>query len=380
MASSVRIVHEDATGIRFSTLPLVGLLFVAAGGGMAWWGIFRIEDDTFGRFMFGGIGLFFGLIGTLAALWRYELSLDLMSRTYRGRRGFWPSPKLLQGSFDELRGIVIERTRRSSSGTTNDHFSFALSLDFGSWSVRFFDSRSEEKAFARLERMARRMQVHVIDRTGPTETRSAWNELNRSVAETLRAKGETAEDPGPPPSADRILWDPSRGSISLPPLGFGIHTVAIFLFGSAFAAFGVMPLLVLGGVWDVPFNGSRAVGWVLGVAFTLFGLLLVFGSVWGSYAREVVREERDGLLFYLTLAGTIYRRRFLAKDEIEAISLRRTDDGGTLRSNRATGKKKPKKKHEIVLRAEGKSVSVGGDLRPDEQEWLVAALSWLATR
>jgi hypothetical protein len=365
--NSARIVREDSSGIYLSHTPMVGLVFVAVGGAMAYFGFFRLADDTIGRWMLGGMGIFFAVMGVLAMLWRYELKLDLMTRTYRGRRGFWPSPKVLQGSLDELRGIAIEQMWRkssSSNGESSEHPSWVLSFDFGDWSVRFFESRREEMAFAKLEQLARLMQVHVLDRTGDTEMRRAWNELDRSVAESLQSADEKPADPGSPPPDSKTLC-------------------AIIVFGLMFAGFGIAVLLSLTGVWDVPYSGSRVVGWVLGTVFCLIGLFLMFGAVWGSYAREVVREERDGLIFCLVLLGKRYRQRFIPKREIEEVALKPIATARMHRlqkKKRATATPRGKGKHEVVVRSDDELVKIGGDLEPDDQDWLLRALTYLATR
>lgn len=88
--STIRLVREDQTQLRFAHAPFVGVVFFVVGAGMAYFGLYRFEEDGVGRWLMGGMGILFAIAGVLIVLWRHDLTLDLLSRTYSGRRGFWP--------------------------------------------------------------------------------------------------------------------------------------------------------------------------------------------------------------------------------------------------------------------------------------------------
>ncbi len=90
----------------FAHRPLTGVVFMLIGMGIVYFFSFSTPiKDQVARWVFSAGGALFALMGFGAALWRYELRLDLLGRTYSGRKGFWPNPKSLKGSLDDLERI-----------------------------------------------------------------------------------------------------------------------------------------------------------------------------------------------------------------------------------------------------------------------------------
>ncbi len=69
-----------------------------------------------GGWIVTGVGLLFVALGIGAALWRYELRLDLNARLYLRRKGFWPSPRETQGALEEIEGVVVVQEQRTAGG------------------------------------------------------------------------------------------------------------------------------------------------------------------------------------------------------------------------------------------------------------------------
>ncbi len=366
----VLVRHESDSELRLAHSYVSGWIFVLIGAAITWAGL-RFVEDGFGQWLMSGMGILFGLIGLGGALWRYELTLDLMARCYRGRRGFWPSPRSLQGSLKELAGVVLTRQwRRSSSseGTSSEHAVWVVSLEFEGWEepVSLFETSSEKKGYGKLEHLSRRLQVDAVDRTGGEETRRDWNALDRPATAPSSERARVEVVPALP-AGSRIEWTPSETGSSmavLPELGFNVGTVFLLLFGIPFAGFGVMALLAVSKAIDVKFEGSESSAWVVGSVFVVIGLGFCAGAFFGSVAREIVRRQAGDLVVSLKAFGREYRLRRVPCTEIEAIEIKP--------SNRARSKS-----NQLVIRSDRRVIRMGGELTTDEQRWLLSAVTYL---
>jgi hypothetical protein len=331
----------------------------------------RFIDDAVGRWLMTGMGVFFVLLGSGGALWRYDLAIDLMARTYRGRRGFLPAPRRLQGSLDELDGV--ELTRRWRSGDDSSHAVWVVGLDFRSWDrpLSLFETTSERKGYAKLETLSRLLRADAIDRTGPDEVRRPWDDLDRAIGDQAQAASESdTPAPADPPAGSAIEW--TRGEtgsemVVLPAPGFNAGTVLLVLFSLPFAAFGTVALLAVSGAIDIAFEGSDAAAWIVGAVFVFIGLVLCAGAVFGSVAREIVRLDAADLVFSLRAFGREYRVRRLPRREIEEIAIKPSSAGEA-------------RDDEVVVRSKRRVLRIGSRLNAAELEWLQRALTYLACR
>jgi len=393
---NVRLVSDTANELRFSHSHMGGWVFLAIGAGIAWFGIQRLEE-TFGSWLMGGMGILFALIGLGAAFWRNDLRLDLLARHYSGRRGFWPSPKPVSGSLDELEGVILSRSwRRSSSsnGGSSEHVVWQLGLDFRGWEspLTFYETHNERQAHEKLEHFCRRLSVSAIDRTGDREIRRSWQELDRSIAEKARQSGGTPGQLTDPPTGSSVLFDRQTGpaTIVLPPVGFNVGTVFLLLFGLAWSAFSGFALLAAAGLIDVKVTGSVAAIWIVGSVFLLIGLGICAIGIVGSYAREVIHDNGDGITFSVRFLGWEMRRRTLPKSEVEEIDLQasttsRRRGRGRLRINgvdigRLGSSKKGSTPRQIVVRTDRRIVRLANNLDPEDQAWLHQTLTYLTSR
>jgi len=325
---NVTLKRESDQALHFAHTHLAGWLFALVGAGMATAGAMRLDGPGYWLVVF--VGGFFAIIGFGAAMWRYEIHIDLTSRSYRGRRGFWPSTRKFGGSLDELNGVVLNRIwRRDSSSAGSGDTMWVVSLEFEGWErpVSVFETRREARAYRQFKHLAERLQIDAIDRTG------------RPVASRLITA---------PPAASGIdsSIDPQTTSIALPALGFSLGSISLMLLGLPFLGLGGFALLVLG-------------GWTLGPIFLLLGSGLTLAAIVGSYAREVVIEDGDTLIFATSFRGWRYGIRRLPKRAIESVDIRDAS---------------------VVARSDEQLVRIGGELPHEAQRWLTRTLLTLAGR
>jgi hypothetical protein len=93
VAPEVYLIKENDREMFFAHRPLTGLVFMLIGMGFVYFFSFStLVKEPVARWVFSAGGALFALVGFGAVLWRYELRLDLLGRTYSGRKGFWPNP------------------------------------------------------------------------------------------------------------------------------------------------------------------------------------------------------------------------------------------------------------------------------------------------
>src|SRR3990170_8053625 len=132
VAPEVYLIKENDREMFFAHRPLTGLVFMLIGMGIIYFFFFStLVKEQVARWIFSAGGALFALAGFGGALWRYELRLDLLGRTYSGRRGFWPNPKAMKGSLDDLEGVVLSsRVERSDKST---YTVWTVSFAFKNW-------------------------------------------------------------------------------------------------------------------------------------------------------------------------------------------------------------------------------------------------------
>src|SRR5262249_4024530 len=135
--SDVRLKRESTAECYFANqragaaaVVLVGLVIM---------GLMARSPQHTPRFIYALVALF-PLLGMLALWWREELRLDLVSRQYTRRRGFWPSVRVTRGSLDELEAVVLPgdgyRATNGSGGGRGNTSSWGGSPGCGRRSTR----------------------------------------------------------------------------------------------------------------------------------------------------------------------------------------------------------------------------------------------------
>jgi len=376
--------------MRFAHRPLGGVVIALIGAGIGWVVVVKAVDAT--AHWIGGIaGGFFALIGMGAAFWRYELTFDLLSRTYSRRKGFWPNPKQDQGSFQDIESVTLNVDYRSSSSKSSSvraNWQIGLKLRTDANPIRMAEEISEEKAYRRFESLAKKLRIPAVDRTGAQEKVLAWDELDSSFASRKQALQEgfaSSREIPSLPAGSRVEFssEPGARTIRLPGLGFNSGSVFFFLFGMVFFSFAAF----FGWAkWTraVPVHeSSPTVGWVVVAVFSFIGLGIAGLGIFAGAARDCVREEPGALIFAQQVFGRECLVHRLEKREVEDVSIKEaTYQSGrpsitigktTLR--RSSG---GKARMEVVVRSDKYVARLGGDLSDVEREWLLAALTAMA--
>lgn len=383
----IPLLSETDRELVFAHRPLGGWVFCAIGASVFYAAFSGLISDATSRWWFGGMGAFFAVVGLLGAFWRHELSLDLVTRTYRRRKGFWPHAAIRRGPLDDLEGVVLtmEMRRSSSSKGGAHHFPvWVVSLAFRGEGkpVSVMEDGREVKAYQRLETLAERLRLPAIDRTGGQQRRISWETLDRPLQEELRretprwgARAGAGIPPLPPGSAIEVVRSPGGSIILLPAPGFSLGTVFFLLFGSAFVGFGGIFLWakVTGRAIK---EGAPGITWVIGPLFLVIGLVVFFLAVAASRGRMMIREDPSSLAFGYRVCGRPLRPRRVPKGEIEEIRLRPVAAAGrdaTLRVGPVSvrwPRQEAQGRTELFVRSDREVVRLGEALRPEEQEWL----------
>jgi hypothetical protein len=402
-ASEVRVKRESHSELYFAHTPLSGAVF--AGLGMVFGYIpFHVDADIFAKGVVGGLGALFVLFGTLGAFWRCQLHLDLVSRSYTRTRGFWPSPKTIRGSLDELNGVIMtlewHRTKSSRGGRT-ERPCWKISLDFQGWDrpISVEALGDERKAYERFEHYAKTLRTWAVDRTGEQEKKRTWDTLDVSVTEaarhaqlrTLQQAVPTDASVPPPGSAIRVSGYEGSRTVLLPPLGFSGGLIVLVLFGGVFAGVGGLFMLAKVGLYTeltghtvTVKESSAAAGWVISSLFMVVGLGIATLSIVGSYGREQIQETGGALVTSFLVFGHPLRVRRIQKTDVEEVDLRaditarrRRTRGvriGNVRVGTAAPDRRPRQS-EVFFRSDKTIVRVGRHLSDADKRWLLGAVA-----
>lgn len=385
----VYLIREDEREMYFAFPSKTGIVFAGFGGLFAVVGWFI--PDAAGRWIFVGVGLLFLAIGIAAALWRHELRFDLMARRYTRLRGFWPTPRLMEGSLDEVEGVILVQEERTSSSKHGSHtyIVWVAKLPFRGEEkpVDVHESRDEAEAYRRAESLAKKLHISLMDRTQIEERVIAPDKLDETLAQRLAAKSKGwgfATSVSGPPMGSRIVYDdtPPRRTILLPPIGYNFLTIFLVLFGLLFAAAGGFVLYAKLTGMDISENPEGA-GWIIAPIFILIGAGIALLGAAISTGRDAVREEGDALLFVWSALGRDWRTKRIPKHEVEEIDIRYTAEPATGRRSRVNvgnigvalggGARTPNQ--EVVVRSDRHVARLGKGLSGEEQQWLRDALT-----
>ncbi len=310
------------------------------------------------RWIIGATGLLFALGGFAGALWRYELRLNLISRFYSGRRGFWPNPKPLRGSLDELEGVVLSsRVDRSDKSTKTV---WTVGLRFRNWGkpVTIKETSNEPAAYQALEHYAKKIRVPAIDRTGAEEQAISWADVDKPLAE--QPDRPVSIPSLPPGSAIEFTPGPGRRTVHLPANGFSAGALILVLFGLPFFSLGSFFL------WALLFNssavqGSVAAGFIVSSVFVLVGFFIVLAGIAGMRGKQLIEEEAGDLVFSLLLFNRRVRPQRMLKKDVEEVSIKPVPER--------------KDQQQLVIRSDKRIMHINDRrLSPKELEWLKVAV------
>lgn len=371
--NDVHLKRESEREVSFAHSPLRALVGVAAGAGFAWLGFWVIDLWLFG-WVFGGIGALVGSGALVDSAWRHELRLDLVSRRYTRRKGFWPAPRITEGSLDDFEAVLLDREEEMHEAQTYNLWSVRLAFR-GEDSLRVFESRDLTASYARAESFAKKVGIPLRDRTQPAERVIAPGTLAVPLVERLVAPAGGIDVP---PPGSRIAWDPtpSRRAIELPRDRASAVTLCVFFFvvGLALGAFGgfhVSALLVRAHAGEFP-DSAR---WVIAPIFLLIGLGLIFCGGFLADGREVVREKGDALVFAWVALSSEWLVVRIRKRDIQEVEIR----PGFGPISRVIGSRRTPSAQTVVVRSAQRVAHMGGHLSADGRRWLRGALTSMAT-
>jgi hypothetical protein len=308
-------------------------------------------------------------VGTL--LRRHDLRLDVPSRTWTRRKGFWPVVATQVGTFHDLDGLIlaieVESVRRF---IPIPHWVIRLDIRGDRYPVGIADFRDERTAYRRLESLATTLQLDAIDRTGERDTRIPWQAINRPiVSRTLAAGGSiavraSAVPPLPEGSAIQVFGAAPAIRIVLPPPPWGAVFAVSLVFvplGSLFVAFGAL-------LWlnRVPGEGSAPdLTYLLVPIFILLGVAIILFLIDGSIRRQEFQNRGDEMLFGYRVLGRLTRRQRLDKRSIEEIAVKPGREGNL--------------GPHLFVRSPQRLLHVGRTIERPELEWLrLTLISWLS--
>ncbi len=385
--SEVKLKQESEGELFFAHYPMGGLIFALLGLSFGYFPIY-LGADTFTRWVFGGAGILFAIIGTLGAFWRYDLRLDLVSRVYTRRRGMWPFPKTTLGSLDDLKSVILTQEwsrARSSRGHSTTHPWWKISLEFSGWDkpVGIEALDSELEGHARLEYYAKKLKSWAVDRTGEQEIKRHWEQLDQPLMEETAPKSlpETGQrvDPRSPPPGSMIRVQEKGGGLQilLPAAGMSPALVFVAFIGIVFTVFGAFFILVQSGLYkeitgnNVTFAASSvAAGWLIAWFFVLCGMAILFFALALSYGREHLTEDAGRIIYEYRFSGWVLRSQNYFKNEIEHIDQRRDISPLGIHSpSHGT------RAMEILIRSDKGVVRFGKQLDETDRRWLLAVLT-----
>jgi len=383
--ADVHLVRETESEVYFAHHPVSGVVFAVIGGVSAGMALTLIADGV-GKWVFTGAGLLFVAIGMGGALWRYELRLDVNARRYTRRKGFWPSPKVEESSFEDLEGVALVQEERQSKNHTYMVWVVQLPFRGEEKPVDVFESRDEVEGYARAESLAKKLRLPLLNRTEAPERVTPWEKLDETVAERVAAQSKGWSVPasmGAPPLGSRIQYDetPGRRSILLPSGGLQFISIFLGLFGLVFGGFGAFFLWAFVSGMPVQENPEGA-GMVIAPLFLLIGLGIAGAGAATATGRSVVREDGDTLAIGWHALGRDWTAKRFAKREIEQIELRFAAEpssrgGGRLRVGGAAislGGSAKSPGQEVLVRSDRAVARLGKNLNEEEQQWLRDAL------
>jgi len=115
MAKTTGMLRMDDNEMVYKSPRGIGLVLAVIGIGViiacALGGVHK-QHNGWVPFVFGGL---FGMAGLISWCFVSELSIDLLKRTYHRKKGFFLSPTISDGTFEDFRGLRFTKERRTSS-------------------------------------------------------------------------------------------------------------------------------------------------------------------------------------------------------------------------------------------------------------------------
>lgn len=345
-------------------LILFGLPFAVAGGAFF---IASVMGKVEGMPWWGGVlfSLPFMLIGFGVMTFRSAKEFDPRRRKWRVWWGFVFPWRVREGDFDDVERIEMtreKRTKSSGSGsnrTTRTVIVFPVRVHLkGGEPIDVKEPEDFLEARGLAERISKAAEKPLHDRSGEQLVVTQPDELDMSIREKVRRRGEPLEIP-PEPAQKRSKYEIDGTTVRfvLPPPGMGQAVVGILV--------ATAPAVFVYFIFFRHFLGEEGMPGAVRYIFMAFlGLFIIIPALAGfsivtkalgsgaevEASPDYVRLRRKGLLGWRTTE--------LSADDIEEVAVRGLSTGG----------------REIVVVSDEKVISFGRMLEDGEKRWVAKVI------
>lgn len=380
-------VRPGATELRFGRHSWLGVIIVLAGlvilylASQASPGFYHGRNNRFDLGIIGAISL---LVGLAAVFGRNELTLDLQSRMFTRRQGWWPNLRTTTGSMDQIEVLTLELETRRGSYRTYNLWLVRLHFKGQEKGMVLRASRNESVAYTQFESLARALEVPALDRTGPGQKLISPGRAGSAIPASRppREPGLVPDSIPPLPPQSRILLqgEPLTRRILLPRRGLNAGSVALAVCGLFSCWIGGVLLQAVLTEPPVPENSP-----LIGPAFILLGLIFLLVALGMALAREVAEENGEQLQFGRRAFGFLLGTCSVRKDQIELIALqprlaatgRSVQTAGSVYTGPAAA---PSGANQVFIRSTRGTVRMGDRLTSEELQWLLQAVQAICAR
>jgi hypothetical protein len=313
-------------------------------------------------------------IGLVTFLTRDELVLDLVSRAYIRRRGYWPAVKQETRSLNDFRALLLgTELRTNPRGGQYPTWVITLQSSGVQPNIALVELRSESQAYGKVESWSRKLGLPAFEYVGGSERPLEF----KPVAQQQPAELRSVQIPRLPQGSRLVFLGaaPAR-TIVLPPLGLGLGVLILAIFPAITLWMGIAGYQEA--LHHVP---PRSTSFATGVI--CFGILMVVALFFAIFGRTTVREQDDRILFGNRAFGWNYNVKSVAKRDIEEVEIKPTplSSGAPvfmLSGMRVLRPRQPRPRAELFVRSRNQAVRIGQELSPQDLQWLRYALQCLA--
>ncbi len=342
----------------------LGAIFFVIGSGIII-GCYLGEVDEWAPYIVAGI---FALLGLVMMLYRYDLHIDLVGRSWGLRKGFVWNVTEDHGDFTAFDSLSFKRERRSSNKSSYTVWVVYLEwvedksykpINLGEW-------RNEAEAHGQLEQFAKSLDLKMVDMTGDTPVEIDPDDADLSLKDKAQMRREAGEQDGT--GLEVLASQPPGGKVNIDVDMDGVHIIyprgsnkaagCFFLFFSLFwnAITWTFVVMVLFFPDEIEGDIPLWVAALFMLPFIAVGIGTFLGAMYAFFAQEHLRISPERVVQYWQFLGERSRKE-LVGDEIEEVKLAR-DQASTA----------------INIRSDAGIINTGADLKTDEREWLATVV------
>ena len=326
--TTLSVLKDTQSAIHFKQNHLGGWSFAILGMGICY--LPQVEHVNEGAWIIYCIGGMLIFLGTLTALYRFELCLDLLQRKYSITKGFWPRPKNYSGDFENIEGLEFKKQWKTSDGMKRSKYvvwQTWLKFNFDKDSICLYESRDESQGRAYFGKRAKQLEIKTFEHTGNETKQRDWNKLDEPVSKQLSAIQYQTVDIFNPPKGLIFNNEPNAFSYLLPAPGFNNTSVVGCLFGLAFFLMGIFSTMISIGLheklgWDLNVSGSMTTAFILGIIFMIIGGIIIKYSIDFAFTKYQLSYSRDKFSYTTFIFNRIRVEKCFPLSQIEEFDFR----------------------------------------------------------